>query len=125
MQSNTFSHAFQSATFRVSEFQERSDRLDVYLQSLAQKLNSYEQFSLNNNFTVETTFIPTSGPGSGHGNKLKPGKKTTQPLVLCKRSIVPVKNTNQLSCARAIVTTKAPADEDSRGHTYDNLQGST
>ena len=40
MQSSIFTHAFQSTTFTVREFEEGSERLDTYLQALAAKLNS-------------------------------------------------------------------------------------
>lgn len=39
MQSDAFTHAFQSTTFTVGEFEDGSERLDTYLQSLAAKLN--------------------------------------------------------------------------------------
>ena len=45
MQSDTFTHAFQSTTFSVREFREGSARLDTYLQALASKLNSNEEFA--------------------------------------------------------------------------------
>ena len=35
MQSSAFTHAFQSTTFTVREFEEGSERLDTYLQALA------------------------------------------------------------------------------------------
>jgi len=44
MQSNAFTHPFQSTSFTVREFEEGSERLDTYLQSLAAKLNSNEEF---------------------------------------------------------------------------------
>ena len=44
MQSDAFSHAFQSSTFTVSEFENGSERLDTYLQALATKLNSNQAF---------------------------------------------------------------------------------
>ena len=40
MQSDAFTHAFQSTTFPVSEFEEGSGCLDTYLQALANKRNS-------------------------------------------------------------------------------------
>ena len=42
MQSNTFTHAFQSTTFTVREFREGSERLETYQQALVAKLNSNE-----------------------------------------------------------------------------------
>lgn len=44
MQSDHCAHAFQSTTFTVREFEEDSERLRTYLQSLADKLNSNEEF---------------------------------------------------------------------------------
>ena len=69
LQSDAFSHAFQSTTFMVREFTDGSERLDAYLGSLAQKLNSNQDFSPDDSFTMETTFIRTLGPGSGHSKK--------------------------------------------------------
>ena len=67
LQSTAFTHAFQSTTFTVREFEEDSERLGMYLQSLAAKLNSNEEFTPDDTFTMETTFIRTPGRGSGHG----------------------------------------------------------
>ena len=67
MQANSFTHAFQSTTFTVREFQDNSERLDAYLQSLAAKLNSNEEFTTDESFTGETTFFRTPGAGRGHG----------------------------------------------------------
>jgi len=72
MQSNTFTHAFQSTTFTVRNFREGSARLDTYLQALAAKLNSNEEFAPDESFTMETTFIHTPGPRSGNGKRYKP-----------------------------------------------------
>ena len=122
MHSNAFTHAFQSTTFTVREFQEGSERLDMYLQSLAAKLNSNEEFTPDDTFTMETTFIRTPGPGSGNGKRLKPSCAAVRGLV--KKSRVTIKNKDNLCCARAIVTMKALADtnEDTRNQDYHNLK---
>ena len=57
LQSEAFTHAFQYSTFTVREFSEGSERLNTYLGSLAQKLNSNQEFSPDDSFTMETTFI--------------------------------------------------------------------
>ena len=72
MQSGAFSHALQSTTFTVREFEEGSERLDTYLQALAAKLNSNEEFTPDDTFTMETAFIRTTGPGRGPGKRYKP-----------------------------------------------------
>lgn len=87
-QSDAFSHAFQSTTFTVQEFKENSNRLVDYLGSLAQKLNSNEEFSLGESFTTETTFVKMPSEGSGHRRKLKPGNTTTESLLAKKKSVV-------------------------------------
>lgn len=59
MQSGSFSHAFQSTTFTVHEYEEGSERLDTYLLALATKRNSNDEFIPKDTFTMETTFIRT------------------------------------------------------------------
>ena len=122
MHSNAFTHAFQSTTFTVREFQEGSERLDMYLQSLAAKLNSNEEFTPDDTFTMETTFIRTPGPGSGNGKRYKPSCAAVRGLV--KKSRVTIKNKDNLCCARAIVTMKALVDADgnTRDPDYHNLR---
>jgi len=89
MQSSAFMHAFQSTTFTVREF-EGSERLDTYLQSLAAKLNSNEEFTPHDTFTMETTFIRTPGPGRGNGKRYKPSCAAVRGII--KRSHVTIKN---------------------------------
>ena len=122
LQSTAFTHAFQSTTFTVREFEEDSERLDTYLQSLAVKLNSNEEFTPDDTFTMETTFIRTPGRGSGHGKRYKPSKAAVRGIA--KKSHVTIKNKDQLCCARAIVTMKALADanRDTRDPDYHNLK---
>ena len=115
MQSSAFTHAFQSATFTVHEFEEGSERLDTYLQALASKLNSNEEFTHDDIFTMETTWIRTPGPGRGHGKRYRPRKAAFRGIV--KKSRVTIKNKDNLCCAHAIVTMKALVDEN--GNTQD------
>ena len=122
MQSSAFTHAFQSTTFTVSEFVQGSERLDTYLQTLAAKLNSNEEFAPDDTFSMETTIIRTPGPGSGHGKRYKPSCAAVRGIA--KRSRIAIKNKDNLCCARAIVTMKAlaDADGDARNQEYHNLK---
>ena len=122
MQSSAFTHAFQSTTFTVREFVQGSERLDTYLQTLAAKLNSNEEFAPDDTFSMETIFIRTPGPGSGHGKRYKPSSAAVRSIA--KKSRVTIKNKDNLCCARAIVTMKAlaDADGDARNHDYHNLK---
>jgi len=121
-QSRAFALAFQSTTFTVREFEEGSERLDTYLQSLAAKLNSNEEFTPDDTFTMETTFIPTPGRGSGNGKRYKLNKAAARGIT--KKSRVTIKNKDQLCCARAIVTMKALANAhgNTRDQDYYNLK---
>ena len=124
MQAEGYRHAFQSTSFTVQEFSNGSERLDTYLQSLAEKLNSGEKFGKNENFQVEFTIIRR--PGKGSGKKIrKPGRKAVETMLRNKRTIVKINNHDPLCCARAIVTMKAWCDRRDRmeGHRdYENLK---
>ena len=112
MQSDRFSHAFQSTTFTVSEFEQGSERLTTYLQSLADKLNSNEAFEPDDTFTMEMTLIRTPNRGGGRNKRhAKLGRLAIDKVLAAKRSIVRIDNEDQLCCARAIVTMQAWADK--------------
>lgn len=119
MQSDSFDHAFQSTTFTVGEFTQGTDRLDTYLQSLASKLNSNEEFTPDETFTMETTFIHTPGPGRGNGKRYKPSSAAVRGIT--KRSRITIKNKDDLCCAKAIVTMKARLDGGTRDPDYRNM----
>ena len=104
------------------EFEEGSERLDTYLQALAAKLNSNEEFTPDDTFTMEATFIRTPGPGSGHGKRYKPSCAAVRGIV--KKSRVTIKNKDNLCCARALITTKALGDasRDTQDRDYKNLK---
>ena len=122
MQSDAFTHAFQSTTFTVSEFEEGSDCLSTYLQALASRLNSNQAFEADDSFTEETTFIHTPAPGSAHGKRYKPSSAAVRGIV--KRSCVTIKNRDEFCWARAIITMKAlvDANRNARDHHYHNLK---
>ena len=65
MQAQGYTHAFQSTTFSMKEFQQGSVQMQTYLQSLANELNSGEKFNTNSNFETEFTLICTPPAGSG------------------------------------------------------------
>lgn len=117
MQAEGYQHAFQSTSFTLAEFEEGSERMDTNMQLLADKLNSGEQFGKNKNFKVELTFIRTPSKGSGHRNKLKPGRIAIETLLSHKRSVITINNKDELCCAQAIMTMKAWCSN------YDRVEG--
>ena len=106
MTAHGFTQAFQSVNFAVREFLERSLRLDTLLQSLADKLNSNEEFNPQQGFEVMLSVIAMPTPGSGR-KKHNPGRKCLERTLQKKRAVVTIKNQDDLCCARAIVTMRA------------------
>lgn len=121
-QSDAYTHPFQSNTFTVSEFEDGSEWLDAYLQSLANKLNSNQAFQPDDSFAMETTFIHTPAPGSGNGKRYKLSSVAVRGLA--KTSRITIRNKDDLCCARAFVTMKAllDADRNTRDQDYKNLK---
>ena len=104
MTAHGFTQAFQSVNFDVREFLERSVRLDTLLQSLAEKLNSNEQFNPDGGFEVLLSVVAMPLPGRGHGRKHNPGRRNMEKVLKKKTSIITIKNQDEMCCARAIVT---------------------
>ena len=102
-----FQHAYQSANFTVAEIFQRTHRLDELLATLANKLNSNEGFNPDRGFQVDVVFVSMPGLGSGHRKKHNPGRMCLEKENRKKRCIVTIKNTDQLCCARAIITMRA------------------
>ena len=124
MQAQGYTHAFQSTSFSMKEFQQGSEQMQTYLQSLANELNSVEKFNTNSNFETELTLICTLPAGSGRGKERSIGRRNVEAFLKAKHSVIQTKNTDELCCARAIVTMKAHLHEgdnvDGR-HLYENL----
>ena len=104
-------HCFQSTRFTVAEVRDRGERLAAYLQQLARQLNSGQSFSPGDEFTLETTTIVMPERGS-RPKKYDPVKSAVRGIV--KRSRISINNKDELCCARAIVTMRAWADEQSQ-----------
>ena len=125
MQAEGYTHAFQSTTFSVKEFQQGSERMQTYLQSLANKLNSGEKFNTSTNFETELTLIRAPPAGSGRGKERSLGRSNVKAFLKAKRSVIQIKNTDELCCAREIVTMKAclyKGDSVDGRHLYENLR---
>ena len=102
-----FAHAFQSINFQVGEFLQRTLRIDTLLQSLADRLNSNESFEPDQGFEVTMVIVAMPTPGTGHRKKYNPGQKCMDKTLKNKRSVITVKNKDELCCARAIVIGRA------------------
>ena len=104
-------NCFQSTQFEVKEIEENGERMATYMQQLAKQLNSSQSFSPGDEFSLDVTTIRMPGTG-GKPKKYDPAKALVRGIV--KRCRIPIKNKDELCCARAIVTMKAWADEKAR-----------
>ena len=114
MTAHGFTQAFQSVNFAVREFLERSLRLDALLQSLADKLNSNEEFNPQQGFEVLLSVVAMPTPGSSK-KKYNPGRRCLETTLKKKSSIITIQNNDSLCCASAIVTMRAWCHRDQDG----------
>ena len=114
MQANGFAVAFQSINFTVQEFLQRSLRLDTLLQSLAEKLNSNEEFDPQGGFEILMSVVSMPRPGS-RPTRWTVGRRCLDIVLTKKRCIINIKNRGQLCYARAIVTMMAHCQKDENG----------
>ena len=105
-----FEHAYQTVAFPVHEFVAGSTRLDTLMHKLAGKLNSNQSFHPDQGFQVDLTLVRPMGTGSGRAKDLSPGRMGFAMSRKLKHSIIPILNSDELCCARSIVTLKARAE---------------
>ena len=120
---NAFAHAYQSANFTVGEFFKRTARLDEMLQKLSGKLNSNQSFNPSEGFSVDVVFVKMPGKGKGR-QKNNAGQRCLEKENK-KKSIISINNTDDLCCARAIMTMQAHCHkaEGTEGHRqWENMQ---
>ena len=107
---NGFEHAYQTIAFPVQEFRAGSTRLDTLMHKLAGKLNSNQSFHPDQGFQLDLTLVRPMGTGSGREQDLSPGRMGYAMSRKIKNSIIWIRNSDELCCARAIVTLKARAE---------------
>ena len=105
-----FEHAYQTVAFPVHEFVTGSTRLDALMHKLAGKLNSNQSFQPDQGFQIDLTLVRPMGAGSGRDKTLSPGRMGYTMSRHLKKSIIPIVNSDELCCARALVTLKARAE---------------
>ena len=101
----------------LSEWIQGSPLTRQWLERLAKQLNSAESFdAASGDFYAELTFFKTQQRG-GRPAKNKPGNKSFEQL-LKKRSVITIKNKDELCFAGALVSAKAFVDQDTQ---YENI----
>ena len=95
----------------LSEWLQGSPLTRQWLEKLAKQLNSAESFdAASGEFFAELSFFKTQQRG-GRPARNKPGNKSFEQL-LDKRSVITIKNKDELCFARALVSAKAFVDQD-------------
>ena len=116
IQAHGFAHAFRSVNLEVGAFLERSTYLDELLDRLAGKLNSNEAFDPQRGFQLDVIIIRMPTSGSSNGKRLTVGRRAMEKDSQNKQSIIPIRNSDDLCCARAIVTMRAWCHRNDPGH---------
>ena len=80
------------------------------MHKLAGKLNSNQSFHPDQGFQLDLTLVRPMGTGSGREKELSPGRMGYVMSRKLKQAIIPIINSDELCCARAIVTLKARAE---------------
>ena len=119
--SNRLRHSYHSSRMRVREWIDNDLRAQEIMQQISRMLNSNEQFRLDDSFSLHISHIRDPGRGAGK-NRVRKGYMALEKLLDTKKSVIKIKNEDELCCARAIVTMKAYCDFGSRHAEYDSLR---
>ena len=91
----------------MGEWREGGARLDALFDRLAQALNSNEQFEMDDSFQLSITQVHHAPRGTGKPRRTKPGHATLQTLTRTSKSVIRIRDNDDLCCARALVVAKA------------------
>lgn len=99
----------RSPIIPLTDWLENNQRSREWLEKLAKQLNSAEDLdATEGEFFAELTFIKNRQRGGKRvANKGNPRRMSYEALLKKKQCIIQIKNTNELCCARALVTLKA------------------
>lgn len=117
-----FSDHLAHGTYRgngmhVRDFREGGPSVDAVFERLQKTLNSNELFAMDDTFRMEVMVVrPPDRRGRGRKVKNKPGYQKVEDFIINKKTILRIKNKDDLCGARAIVTAKAIAEEKNRQH---------
>ena len=119
--SNRLRHSYHSSRMRVREWVNNDLRAREIMQQISRMLNSNEQFRLDDSFSLHISHIQDPGRGAGN-QRIRKGNMAIEKLLDLKKSVIKIKNDDDLCCARAIVTMKAYCDFGSQHTEYVSLR---
>ena len=119
--SNRLRHSYHSSRMRVREWIDNDLRAREIMQQISNMLNSNEQFRLDDSFSLHISHIRDPGRGAGN-QRIRKASMALDKLLDSKKSVIQIRNNDELCCARAIVTMKAYCDLGSRHAEYDSLR---
>lgn len=106
----------------LTDWMRDRERSREWLDRLVKELNSAEDLdAAGGEFFAELLFVKNRSRGAGNGKKYDLRGMSYETMLKKKKSVVTIKNKDQLCCARAIITMKAKADQDPQYHNI--LQG--
>ena len=118
---NRLRHSYHSSRTLVREWLDNSLQVQELMQQISRMLNSNEQFRLDDSFSLHVSYIRDAGRGSGN-KRIRKRTMALEKLLDLKKSVVKIKDGDELCCARAIVTMKAYCDLGSQHNEYRSLQ---
>ena len=107
--------AHTSAHVSVGDWRQSLGPARQILDTISRMLNSNENFDVDETMELDLTHITMPQPGTGKRN-LPFGSANYTELLKQKKSIIVIKNQDQLCCARALVVAKAKVDDDPDYH---------
>ena len=99
LSSNRLTSQFQGWRLHAGEWRERGARLDALFGRLAQALNSNEQFEMDDSFQLSIAQVHHAPRGSGKPRRTKLGHATLQTLTRTSKSVIRIRNNDDLCCA--------------------------
>ena len=123
--SNRLHNNFLGWGLRAGEWRQGGDGVDVLFERLAQALNNNEQFEMDDSFQLSITQVHHAPQGTGRRRQNTFGHPTMEMLTAKKNAAIRIQNSDELCCARALVTAKAKVDQHPKYHSIrqgDKLQ---
>ena len=108
--SNRLRSSYNSARVTVREWESNGDRAREVLQQIERMLNSNEEFDIDDSFTLNVTHVRHPGRGGGRP-RARVGTAPIEKMLQSKKSVVCIKNDDNLCAARALVTIKHYRDK--------------